>query len=295
MFKDKNNLKAWLYLFPTLLLLGVFVFYPLFNTFIMAFLEDYNYLDGSSSGFGLANFKAILSYEKFWNAIINTTLIVFISVPLSVVVSLLIAVALNSIKVFQKFFQIVFFLPYVTNVIAIGMVFSVMFHSNYGLVNEFLSWFGIDAIEWLSLKGNIWGGRFVIILYGIWSGLAFKILIFMSGLQSIGRQYYQAAKIDATPKWRVLRRVTVPLLSPMILYVTITSFIAAFKTYASVVAIVGAGPQAERYGTIVWFIYRFMGNPEYFGRAAAAALLLFVVILIFTGVNLYFSKKRVHY
>lgn len=293
--KPNRNLKAWLYLAPSLALLLIFTFYPIVNTFLMSFKEEFHRVTGVYSSIGLENFTKILTYPKFWDAFINTVILVFVSVPLSIIISLLIAVALNSIKPLKNFYQTVFFLPYVTNTMAIGLVFATLFDFNAGIVNALMSAIGIDPIAWVNRSASLWAGRTVLIVNAIWSGLAFKILIFLGGLQSIGKQYYDAAKVDATPRWRVFSKITVPLLSPMILYITITSFIGAFKTYSQVVAIFGTGPSARKFATIVWFIYDFMSDLPNYGRAAAACIFLFVIILFFTLVNLRISKNRIHY
>ncbi|HOI46767.1 MAG TPA: sugar ABC transporter permease [Bacilli bacterium] len=302
MVESKNNLKAWLYLAPALILMAIFIFYPLFNTILIAFKEKYNYMTGEFTQFGFGNFAFIFRNQIFWRTVSNTFFIVFVSVPISIMLSLLIAVGLNSIKPLQKVFQTIFFLPYVTNTIAIGMVFAVMFNQSYGLINTIIGWLGLDnAINWVGY-GAGWGRAMtVLLIYSVWEALPFKILIFLSGLQGIDKQYYQAAQIDSTPRVRVFTRITVPLLSPMIAYVAVTSFIGAFKEYTSVVALFGLDTSIrdKGIGTIVWFLYRSLSDPRVgegsAGWAAAAALFLFVIILIFTFINLYISKKRVHY
>lgn len=307
----KDNLKAAIALAPTLLLMAVFTFWPIINSFIMAFLEEYSFqglnatehpfqwiAGGTFKSIGFGNFIQLFKEPDFWLALKNTTIMVLVSVPVTVILGLVIAVALNGIKKFQSFFQTVFFLPYVTNTIALGLVFGSVFHSDYGLVNKI---FNTVGTAWIN-SGATWGrSMFVLMTYTVWNGLAFKILVFLSGLQSIDKQYYQAAQIDGTPRWRVFTRITVPLLSPMILYITITSFIGAFKAYSSVIAIFGNG----RYGpvgndkmlmTIVGYIYDKLwesGTP--FGVASAGSLVLFLIIMLITLVQFQVSKKRVHY
>ena len=307
----KDNLKAAIALAPTLLLMAVFTFWPIINSFVMSFLVDYSFsgmppeihpyawiAGGSFRTIGLGNFIQVFKEPDFWRAMYNTSIMVLISVPITVLLGLFIAVALNGIKKFQSFFQTVFFLPYVTNTIALGLVFGSVFHRDYGLVNKL---FNTVGVSWIN-SGATWGrAMFVLMAYTVWNGLAFKILVFLSGLQSIDKQYYQAAQVDATPKGRVFGRITVPLLSPMILYITITSFIGAFKAYSSVIAIFGNG----RYGpvgndkmliTIVGFIYDKLwesGMP--FGVASAGSLILFLLIMLITLVQFQVSKKRVHY
>ena len=188
----------------------------------------------------------------------NTMILTFVSVPLSVMIALLISVGLNSIKRLQGFFQTIFFLPYVTNVIAIGLVFRLMFNYDYGIINTIIGWFGIGPVHWMDTQATYVEAMSVVIIYSIWMGLPFKIMVFLSGLQSIDRQYYQAAKIDSTPKWRVFFRITVPLLSPMIMYITITSFMGAFKAYESVLAVFPKGgtvKEPNSLKTVIWYIY----------------------------------------
>lgn len=307
----KDNLRAVIALAPTLLLMAVFTFWPIINSFIMAFLEDFSFSSmppeihpyqwiagGTFKSIGIGNFIQVFKEPDFWRALYNTSLMVIISVPITVILGLLIAVALNNVKKLQGVFQTVFFLPYVTNTIALGLVFGSVFHQDYGLVNKL---FNTVGKAWVN-SGATWGRAMtVLMVYTVWNGLAFKILVFLSGLQSIDKQYYQAAQIDATPRSRVFRKITVPLLSPMILYITITSFIGAFKAYSSVIAIFGNG----KYGpvgnekmliTIVGFIYEKLwssGMP--FGVASAGSLILFIIIMIITLIQFQISKKRVHY
>ena len=230
--QSKNNWKAWLYLAPTLILMAVFTFYPLINTIGISFLKQYNYATQSSQGFSFDNYKIVLGLIPYSArsdareldvinyAIPNTLIIVFVTVPISVILSLVISIALNKIPAMQKFFQTIFFLPYVTNTIAIGMVFGVIF-SNTGVFNYL---FGLGNKFWVTKSASRWSGMFALCVYIIWQSLPYKILIFSSGLQGIDKQYYDAARIDSAPKWKVISKITVPLLSPQILYITIISF-----------------------------------------------------------------------
>jgi len=298
--EQRNNWKAWLYLAPVLVLMAVFLIYPLINTILISFLSNYSYVKGTFDGVTLDNFGAILglvsingAYETrvIDYAIPNTFILVFVTVPLSIFIALIISVLLNSIKAFQKALQTIFFLPYVTNTIAIGMVFSVIFDSQ-GLINYI---FGLEGFAWI-YAANRWVAMIPLCIYIVWSALPFKILILLSGLQGIDKQYYDAAKIDSTPKWKVLWKITVPALSPQILYLMVTSFIGAFKEYSSIVGLFGqAGTTQGSYElyTIVYYIYDNINKNTSF--AAAAAVLLFAIILCFTFLQLKLSKRRVHY
>lgn len=298
MLEKKNNLKAWLYLAPALILMSIFTFYPLINTFGISFLEKF-IMPGVNDGFGFGNYLLVVKDAQFIQGFKNTIIIVGVTVPISTGLALLIALGLNSIKKFKKVYQTIFFIPYVTNAIAVGMVFAVMFNNNYGIVNEVLGWFGIDAVAWIGNGAAYSKSMFVLLVYIIWSSLPFKILILLGGLQGVDKQYYQAAQIDNASKIKTFFRITVPLLSPILAYVFITSFIGAFKEYSTIIAIFGdaAGDTLRgQFGTIVWYIYNELNSVNGGrGTAAAAAVILLCIILVITGINMYISKKKVHY
>ena len=311
---SKNNWKGWLYLAPVIILIGVFLLYPLINTILIAFTKNYDHATNTGDGFTLRNFGIIFGIAEHVTganqtaqetafvqyAVPNTLLLTFVTVPVSIFLALIIAVALNSIKWFQKALQTVFFLPYVTNTIAIGMVFSVIFDKQ-GIINSI---FNLKAANGTDPFAWVYGSdpkiaMIPLCIYIVWNSIPFKILILLSGLQGVDKQYYQAAQIDAAPKWKVLTKITIPLLSPQILYLMITSFIGAFKEYTSIVAIFG-GPSTRGTSsatknmlTIVYYVYENLSKQTSY--AAAGAVFLFVVILIFTFVQFGVSSKRVHY
>ena len=298
---SKNNWKAWLYLGPVVVLISIFLLYPLINTIFISFAKDYQYATGRFSGFTLENFGVIFGWVKTGQggletyfttyAIPNTLIITFVTVPVSILLALIISVALNSIKWLQKFLQTVFFLPYVTNAVAIGLVFSVIFDKS-GIINFIFH----SNTVWV-YGADRWVAMIPLCLYIVWNSIPFKILILLSGLQGIDKQYYQAAQIDSCPKAKTLWKITVPLLSPQILYLMITSFIGSFKEYNSIVAIFGK--QGETFSgqknmyTVVFYVYDNISANTSF--AAAAAVFLFVIILVFTFIQFWVSSKRVHY
>ena len=311
--ESKNNWKGWLYLAPVLILMIVFTFYPLINTIVIAFLKEYNYARGDSvlgsmftNGITLENFgyvlgitpKVVNGIEVYYEPVIkyaipNTFIIVFVTVPLSIIISLLIAVALNSIKALTKVFQTIFFVPYVTNAIAIGMVFSVCFAGHNGLWNTI---FHLGDTYWVDMAAPRSRAMFALCVYIIWHALPYKILIFLSGLQGIDKQYYQAAKIDAASKFKTFMNVTVPLLSPQIVYVLITSLIGSFKEYSSVVGLFnqpGTSSGSKNMYTVVYYIYDNISSNT--TLASAAAVILFIIILIFTAIQKVVTDKKVHY
>lgn len=296
--------KGWLYLSPAVVLLLVFTAYPIVNTVLMSFLEGYGTLSaagGKTFEFGIGNFVYVLQYKRFLECLWNTILLCLLTVPISTMLALLIAVCLNSIKPLKRFLQTIFFLPYVTNSIAIGMVFAAMFNisgESIGIINGFLGLLGLDPISWINQGSERWANVFVMVVYIVWNALPFKILVLLGGLQGINKQYYEAAKVDGTSRARTFWRITVPLLSPMIAYVVITSFIGGFKEYSSIVGIFGVkmGPpgNANELNTMVGYIYTALSGDQQ-GRASAAAIILFGIIFAVTMVNLYVSKKKTHY
>lgn len=311
MIEDKRSaLKAWIALAPALFFVVFFMIYPIINTFLLSFMDDFVWAEGVGfnlfanyyNQFGIQNYVSVLNDSRFISALINTSILVVVEVPLTIIVSLLIAVGLYNIKKLQGVYQTIFFLPYVTNSIALGMVFNVMF-SKYdsGLFNQLVIFFGGRPQDWLGVTATKWNMLVPMVLNSLWNGLAFKILVFMSGLASIDRQYYDAARVDGTSKARILGKITIPLLSPQIFYITITSFIGAFKMYTSVISLFGAGPYnfggsaGDSWMTLVGYVYSVMRTPSDVGLAAAGSMLLLILILIITGIQFYVSKKRVHY
>ena len=313
--KKFDRWKGWIYLAPAIVLLLIFTGWPIVNTVRMAFLNDSSSM-GAAGGqifqFGIKNFVKVISYRGFITCLKNTMLLCVLTVPISTFLALLIAVCLNSIKFLNRFLQTIFFLPYVTNSIAIGMVFAAMFNivgsfhgtenqiiETAGIINNLLGVFGIEPINWINAGSEYWANITVMVVYIVWNALPFKILILLGGLQSVNKQYYEAAKIDSTPRARVFTRITVPLLSPMITYVTITGFIGGFKEYSSIVGIFGdtMGPPGDkgRLNTMVGYIYDALAQASGQGRASAAALILFAIIFVVTMINLAISKKNTHY
>lgn len=292
MFK-KNNLKAWLYLLPAILFLGVFMVYPLFDVFVYSFEEGYNFVTGTSLGIGTYNYKYVLADPYFIQAIKNTFILVLITVPISTSFALLISLALNSIKKVKDLFQTIYFLPYVTNTLAVGLVFMILFKKSAysdGLVNVLINALGYSSIDFID--GPYWAKMFVLCFYTVWVVLPFKILILTSALASVNEDYYKAAKIDGTSKFRIFYKITLPMISPMIFYLVVTGFIGAFKAYSDVVSIFGTDLNAAGMNTIVGYIYDMLygfsgGYPSF---ASAAAIILFFIILTITIINLLFSK-----
>lgn len=295
---NKRNLKGWLYLLPAILFLGVFMVYPLIDVFIYSFEEGYNSASQTYYGTGAYNYSYVLHDPYFLQAIKNTFLLVIITVPLSTLLALLISVALSSVKALKKLFQTIYFLPYVTNTLAVGLVFMILFKKTAysdGLINLVLKLFGQGPVDFID--GPYWAKMLVLCIYTIWIVMPFKVLILTSALASVNPNYYNAARVDGTSRFRIFIRITLPMISPTVFYLIITGFIGAFKAYSDSVALFGTDLNAAGMNTIVGYVYDMLygnggGYPSY---ASAAAILLFVIVLTITCINLLVSKKHVYY
>lgn len=295
---EKQNGKGWLYLLPALLFLGVFMIYPLIDVFVYSFEEGYNSASQTFFGTGTYNYSYVLHDPYFLQALKNTFLLVIITVPLSTLFALLISAALSSIKKLRELFQTIYFLPYVTNTLAVGLVFMILFKKtaySEGLINLLINWFGGPSVDFID--GPYWAKMFVLCFYTIWVVMPFKILILTSALSSVNPMYYNAAKVDGTSPFRIFYKITLPMISPMLFYLIITGFIGAFKAYSDAVALFGTDLNAAEMNTIVGYVYDMLygdsgGYPSY---ASAAAIILFAIVLTITCINLLVSKKHVHY
>ena len=295
---NRHGMKAWLYLLPALLFLSIFMIYPLIDVFVYSAEEGYNFASQTYFGTGLYNYSYVLHDPYFLQAVKNTFLLVIITVPLSTGLALLISLGLSSIRELRDLYQTVFFLPYVTNTLAVGLVFMILFQKTEytdGLINLLIGLFGGPSVDFID--GPYWAKMFVLCFYTIWVVMPFKILILTSALASVNQDYYKAARVDGTSKLRTFTRITLPMISPMVFYLVITGFIGAFKAYSDAVALFGTDLNAAGMNTIVGYVYDMLygdsgGFPSY---ASAAAIILFAIVLTITCINLLVSKKHVHY
>ena len=295
---ENRNLKGWLYLLPAIVFLGVFMIYPLIDVLIYSMEEGYNSASQTYFGVGLYNYNYVLHDPYFLQALKNTFILVIITVPLSTGLALLISMGLNAIKPLRELYQTVYFLPYVTNTLAVGLVFMILFKKTPytdGMINLLLSWFGAGPVDFID--GPYWAKMFVLCFYTVWVVMPFKILILTGALASVNQSHYDAAKVDGTSRLRVFTRITLPMISPSLFYLIITGFIGAFKAYSDAVALFGTDLNAAGMNTLVGYVYDMLygnsgGYPSY---ASAAAIILFAIVLTITCINLLVSRKHVHY
>ncbi len=295
---NKKSMKGWLYLLPAILFLGCFMVYPLIDVLVYSFEEGYNSASQTYYGVGLYNYSYVLRDPYFLQAVKNTFILVIITVPLSTGIALLISLGLNAIKPLRNLYQTVYFLPYVTNTLAVGLVFMILFKKTAytdGLINLMIQWFGGQSVDFID--GPYWAKMFVLCFYTIWVVMPFKILILTSALASVNPEYYSAARMDGTRSFRIFYKITLPMISPMIFYLVITGFIGAFKAYSDAVALFGTDLNAAGMNTIVGYVYDMLyGNSGgYPSFASAAALILFAIVLTITCINLLISRKNVQY
>ncbi len=294
----QHNVKAWLYLLPAILFLGAFMVYPLIDVFVYSFEEGFNSASQRFFGVGLYNYSYVLHDPYFLQAVRNTFILVAVTVPVSTGLALLISVGLSSIRKLRELYQTVYFLPYVTNTLAVGLVFMILFKKTPytdGLANLVLGVFGVSPIDFI--EGPYAARMFVLCFYTVWAVLPFKILILTSALAGVKKEYYQAARVDGTPRARIFWRITLPMISPILFYLVITGFIGAFKAYGDAVALFGTDLNAAGMNTIVGYVYDMLygeggGYPSY---ASAAAIILFAIVLTVTCVNLLVSRRHIHY
>lgn len=291
-----SNFKAWIYLAPAIIFLAVFMIYPLVDVLVYSFEEGYNFASQSYKGVGLYNYSYVLHDPYFAQALKNTFILVIITVPVSTGLALLLSLWLSSIKALRNLYQTIFFLPYVTNTLAVGLVFMILFKKtpySDGMINMLIKLFGGNSVDFID--GPYWAKMLVMCIYTIWIVMPFKILILTSSLASVNPDYYKAAKIDGTSPVRIFTRITLPLISPMVFYLIITGFIGAFKAYSDEVALFGTNLNAAGMNTIVGYVYDMLygnsgGYPSY---ASSAALILFAIVFTITCINLLLSKKLV--
>ncbi len=287
--QSKTLIKALLYMLPALIIIAVFVIFPMIHTVRMSLYEDFNIYDKTGTGFGLESYAKVLKDKNFHQAVKNTFVYAIVTVPLSIIISLAIAIMLNSGIKGSKFFQTAYFLPYVTNAIAIGLAFRFIFHSEFGVFNKIIGVFGIDPIKWLNDPKY---SMTTLCIYGIWSAQAFKIVIFLAGLQGVDPQLYQAARIDEASRWKQFIHITIPQLGPILAYQFVIATIGAFKAYVEVVGLFGNDGPLHSANTMVFYMYDKFYNASKYTQAAASGVIMFLIIMVFTLIQMHLSNKK---
>lgn len=279
-YRAESNNKAWLFLLPAIFFILVFNVYPLIRTFVMA-MQDNNILNPSFVGFD--NFPAVLNDKVFWRAMKNTLIYSITVVPLSIIISMFIALILNEKIKGAKFFETIFFIPYLTSVIAIGIVFRYLFNGQYGFINYVLGFVGLGPIDFLN---NPDYNMLAAVIFGIWNALAFNIIVILSGLRGIDESYYKIADTFGASSFEKFVKITLPQLTSIITFLFLTSFISTFKVYNQIFALFnGKAGVGNRLVTAVFYIYNKFYVEYRYGQAMAAAVILFLFLLVLTFVQ----------
>lgn len=284
-----SKIEPWLYLSPFLIFIIIFTLYPVINVFTISFKENYSYLRGTFKALNFENYKYVLTDDKFTSGLRNTALYVLFVVPVSTAIALFFANLLNKKVKGSAIFQTAFFLPMVTSVTAVGLIWRLMYNQQYGIINWLLSKFGIEKIGWVT--ESRWS-LLALIIFGTWNILPFTIIILLSGMQNINETYYTVARVDGAKPMRIFFRITVPLLSPTIFLVCIVNTISCFKVFSELYPLFYGkpGPYYNLY-TVVYYIRYAMMEKRKYGYAAAAAVILFLCIFVVTLLELYLKKR----
>ena len=284
-----SKIEPWLYLSPFLVFIIIFTLYPVINVFTISFKENYSYLRGTFKALNFENYKYVLTDDKFTSGLKNTALYVLFVVPVSTAIALFFANLLNKKVRGSAIFQTAFFLPMVTSVTAVGLIWRLMYNQQYGIINWLLSKFGIEKIGWVT--ESRWS-LLALIIFGTWNILPFTIIILLSGMQNINETYYTVARVDGAKPMRIFFRITVPLLSPTIFLVCIVNTISCFKVFSELYPLFYGkpGPYYNLY-TVVYYIRYAMMEKRKYGYAAAAAVILFLCIFVVTLLELYLKKR----
>lgn len=289
----KSTAKAALYLLPMLVITITFNIWPIINSFLMSLYTKYDFYTDKVSAWGFDNFVYLWNDPDFHLAVRNTLVFVVGVVPITVILSLIIALLLNQVKIISSFFRTVYFLPFVTSTVAIAMVWNWMFHTNYGLINYFMGWFGIHPINWLT---DLHYALLALIIMSIWKSLGFNIILFLVGLNNIDHGYYAAAEIDGANARQRFWNITIPLLSPITFLVSVNGIIGSFKVFDEIFALFQGTPGPGKADlTIVYYLYQKFYTEYKYPIAAASGVVLFFLILLVTLVQLWYSRKHVHY
>lgn len=285
-YRAENSPQAWLFLLPALLIIAIFNVFPLIQTFKLSFFK------GSLNNLifnGFTNYQIVLQDPKFHTALVNTSTYAFIVVPLGLIISMFIAVTIYEKIKYKDFFETIFFIPYLTSIIAVGVVFRYLFNGDYGFINYILSFLNVGPINFLD-DPNM--SLTTLIIFGVWSSLAFNIIILLSGLRNVNESYYKVADMFGATKFEQFRKITLPQLLPIITFLSMVNFISAFKVYAQVYAVFnGKAGIADSATTAVFYIFNKFYVENRYGQGMAAAVILFLLILLFTLIQNYVLKR----
>lgn len=281
------------YIFIAPVAIGLFIFYiiPFIQNFWFSF-NDVNKFN-QATFVGIQNYKDLLKEPDLLLALKNTFLYALFTVPIGLALSLVVAALLNTKIKGTSFYRTIYFLPSVTMAAAVALVWKLMFHGEFGILNEFLGLFGIEGQSWLT---NPKTALFCVMIVSIWSSVGYNMIILLAGMQGIPASYYEAAELDGASPARTFFKITLPLLSPTIFFVSITGLIGAFQVFDSIYMMIGPeNPAFNAVKTMNVLFYQNAFMYGYKGYAAAISIFMFVIIMIITAIQLVAQKKWVNY
>lgn len=281
----RDDKWAWVMLIPSVVGFLMFMLIPMVATFVLSFME-YDMLDPPTF-VGLANYIEMFHDETTWQVTGNTVAYTLMTVPVGMVLALILAVALDQKIAFRRFYRAAFFLPSITSMVVVAIVWQWIYNPEYGLLNYILSFFGIAPKEWLISASTALPSLAIV---GVWKRLGYDMLIFLSGLQGISTTYYEAAKLDGASKWQQFRYITLPLLTPTTFFVFVMAIINSFQVFDQVMLMTEGGPGRSS-SVLVHYLYQNAFQYFKMGYACALAYLLFFIVMIVTVFNMRMEKK----
>jgi len=292
MRKNRSHVRvALFFLAPALIAIGVFFFIPVIAAFILSFtdFDIYSLANIEYARFiGFRNYTRLFEDPLFWKALKNTFYFLLAGGPLSIAVSLAAALLLNSKLIrFKTFFRLAYFAPVVTTLVAIAVVWRFVYHPRFGLLNYVLSWFGIPGVDWL---GDPNWAMPAIILMAVWKNFGYNMVIFIAGLQNIPQELYEAASIDGASGWQQFTSITIPMLAPTTLFISVITMIGYFQLFAEPYVMTQGGPLNSTL-SIVYYMYQMGFRWWNMGYSAALAFVLFALILVGSLVQSRLQKK----
>lgn len=287
---NMNTIKPYIFLAPALLILSVFSIYPILHMITLSFYE-WNMISPVKTFVGLTNFINLASDMKFYQIIGNTLIYVVFTVGLNIVLGMALALFLNKKTKINSFLQSIAFFPYIVSLASISLLWMWIMNKDFGLLNALLEFLHLQTIDWL---GSTTYALISLIIISVWKGVGYNALIILASLQSVPKYLYEAARLDKASSWKIFRKITLPMISPTVFFLTLMDAIASFKVFETIQIITEGGPQNST-NTLVFALYEYGFHFYKIGYAASIGVVLFLIIAIFTIGYFVVLSKKVHY
>lgn len=287
---NMNTIKPYIFLAPALLILSVFSIYPILHMITLSFYE-WNMISPVKTFVGLTNFINLVSDVKFYQIIGNTLIYVVFTVGLNIVLGMALALFLNKKTKINSFLQSIAFFPYIVSLASISLLWMWIMNKDFGLLNALLEFLHLQTIDWL---GSTTYALISLIIISVWKGVGYNALIILASLQSVPKYLYEAARLDKASSWKIFRKITLPMISPTVFFLTLMDAIASFKVFETIQIITEGGPQNST-NTLVFALYEYGFHFYKIGYAASIGVVLFLIIAIFTIGYFVVLSKKVHY